>query len=322
MNKPLITVIVAVYNAQKTLVRLTDSLKAQTMPDFEVLLIDDGSTDSSGSLCDSIAHSDSRFKVFHKQNEGVGSTRQFGIMHSSGEYTIHADPDDWVEPDYLELLYEKAVSTGADMVICDILEERGKKTVYRRQEPSSYDNKALIQDLLHSRIHGSLCNKLIKLSCYTDNGINFESGSKYGEDKIVNMKFLSAGISVAYLPKALYHYDMRANPDSAVKRYTPEMVDCRIHYVDQLRALLPQAEYKEFLDNMYLEAAYIAIRSKMFSKEDYIRRFGFLSGLKYKSYLRKHFDRLIIWGSLHFSYRLSLFLGNFKNLSLKLKDLN
>ncbi|MCQ2057503.1 MAG: glycosyltransferase, partial [Bacteroidaceae bacterium] len=100
-----------------TLDRLCQSLILQTMIDFEVLLIDDGSTDMSGRICDSYAKQDSRFKVFHKSNEGIGSTRQFGIDHASGEYTIHADSDDWVEPDWLEQLYSKAIETGVDMVI-------------------------------------------------------------------------------------------------------------------------------------------------------------------------------------------------------------
>ena len=80
-----ISVIVAIYNAQKTLPRLIDSLKAQTMTGFEVLLIDDGSTDASGSICDEVSESDDRFKVFHKPNEGIGATRQFGIEHAQGE---------------------------------------------------------------------------------------------------------------------------------------------------------------------------------------------------------------------------------------------
>ena len=122
-----ISVIVAIYNAQKTLPRLIDSLKAQTMTGFEVLLIDDGSTDASGSICDEVSESDDRFKVFHKPNEGIGATRQFGIEHAQGEYSIHADADDWVEPDYLEKLYNKAMETGADMVICDFLIENGVK---------------------------------------------------------------------------------------------------------------------------------------------------------------------------------------------------
>ena len=147
MPKIPISVIVAIYNAQKTLPRLIDSLKAQTMPDFEVLLINDGSTDASESICDEVAQSDNRFKAFHKPNEGIGSTRQFGIDHASGEYTIHADADDWVEPDYLELLYHEAISSEADMVICDLIEENGKQIRYNKQEIKANQGKELALEI-------------------------------------------------------------------------------------------------------------------------------------------------------------------------------
>ena len=79
MKQPSVSVIIAIYNAEKTLPRLLDSLLQQTMKDFEVLMIDDGSVDGSASTCDKYAESDNRFKAFHKPNEGIGSTRQFGI---------------------------------------------------------------------------------------------------------------------------------------------------------------------------------------------------------------------------------------------------
>ena len=94
-----ISVIVAVYKAEAYLHRCVDSLLAQTFDEY--------------------ARKDSRIRTFHKPNEGVGATRQFGIDHACGEYSIHADPDDWVEPTMLEELYRKAKETDADMVICD-----------------------------------------------------------------------------------------------------------------------------------------------------------------------------------------------------------
>ena len=97
MNMPKVSIIVPVYKAEKYLNRCVDSILAQTFTDFELLLIDDGSPDRSGEICDEYAKKDSRIRVIHKENGGVSSARQRGLDESIGEYTIHADPDDWVE---------------------------------------------------------------------------------------------------------------------------------------------------------------------------------------------------------------------------------
>ena len=91
---PLISVIIPVYNAEKTIKKTLDSIREQTFLNFEVIMIDDGSTDASGNICDEYARSDKRFKVKHKQNQGVSAARQDGIDEARGEYTIHVDPDD------------------------------------------------------------------------------------------------------------------------------------------------------------------------------------------------------------------------------------
>ena len=116
---PVISIIVAVYKAESCLRRCVDSLLAQTFQDYEILLVDDGSPDRSGEICDEYARKDNRVRVFHKENGGVASARQCGMNNARGEYVIHADPDDWVEPNMLEELYGKAKEENADMIICD-----------------------------------------------------------------------------------------------------------------------------------------------------------------------------------------------------------
>jgi glycosyltransferase involved in cell wall biosynthesis len=164
MNTPLVSVIVPVYKAEAYLHKCVDSLLAQTMTDFEVLLIDDGSPDRSGAICDEYAAKDSRIRVFHKENGGVASARQVGIENVRGEYTIHADPDDWVEPTMLEELYAKAKEDDADMVICDYYEERVDSQKYIKQNlTDDLSSKTLLGLLLGQKLHGSLWNKLIKI---------------------------------------------------------------------------------------------------------------------------------------------------------------
>lgn len=100
MNNPKISVIVPVYNVEKYLSRCIDSILAQTFTDFELLLIDDGSKDKSGNICDEYAKKDSRIRVFHKENGGVSSARNLGLDNAEGEWILFVDADDWIEQDY------------------------------------------------------------------------------------------------------------------------------------------------------------------------------------------------------------------------------
>lgn len=318
MDNVSVSVIVAVYNAQKTIKRLADSLKAQTMRDFEVLLIDDGSTDASGAICDGIAQSDGRFRVFHKPNEGIGSTRQFGIDHASGQYTIHADSDDWVEPDYLELLYNEAVSSGADMVICDVLMEKGKRVIRLNEQPKAYDRETMIDELVN-RLQNGPCNKLVRRSLYSENNISYVPGLSYGEDQLVNIQLIKAGATVSYVPKALYHYDYITNPDSASRGISPQKVIQGEWFVSELRKLLPEG-YDATVDNQHLGVVYLAICSKAYSGKEFKTKYSFLSRVAWRDYRKKPFSiKIIIWTSLHISYNLALFMYGIKRTKRRLK---
>ena len=159
-KSPKISIIVPVYKAEKYLYRCVDSILAQTFSFFEVLLIDDGSPDNSGKICDEYALLDSRVRVFHKENGGVSSARQLGIDNVQGEYTIHVDPDDWIEPQMLEELYVKAVVEKADMVICDFIFDYPDRQVYVNQKPSSLAHEIVLCELFQ-HLHGSCCNKML-----------------------------------------------------------------------------------------------------------------------------------------------------------------
>ena len=208
--KPDISVIVAVYNAEKTIRKCVDSLLAQTFTNLEILLIDDGSIDNCGKICDEYALSDSRIRVVHKKNGGVSSARQCGIENAQGEYTIHADPDDWVEPEMLEELYNKASEENADMVICDYYIDENK---YVKQQPTSLDHKVVLNELFQ-HLHGSCCNKLVKRDCYVKYDISFPEQISYCEDQYVMASILLHDIKVAYCPMAFYHYMYSANSQS------------------------------------------------------------------------------------------------------------
>ena len=213
---PKISVIVPVYKAEKYLRKCVDSILGQTFRDFELLLVDDGSPDGSGAICDEYARKDSRVRVFHKENGGVSSARQYGLDQARGEYTIHADPDDWVEPGMLEALYGKAKAEGAEMVICDfyVNDRRGQR--YVAQRPTALDHESVLRDLFQ-RLHGSLWNKLVRRACYSTFGVKFPP-IHLCEDLYVNVSLLLAPLRVAYVAQAFYHYEQDQNPNTLSRR--------------------------------------------------------------------------------------------------------
>lgn len=241
-NIPDISIIVPVYNAEKYIHRCIDSLLAQTFSNFELLLVDDGSPDNSGAICDEYAKKDDRIKVFHKENGGVASARQFGIDNACGEYTIHADPDDWAEPGMLEELYKKAKETDADMVICDFYVDTLKESVYRSQKVSAETSQEVLDDLLFHRLHGSLWNKLILLACYTDFNVRFVEKLNYCEDYLVCVKMLMHNIKTTYLDKAFYHYDQIVNNDSITRKFSAKTLEQLKMFVTSLEELIPEKE--------------------------------------------------------------------------------
>lgn len=217
---PKISIIVPVYKAELYLHRCVDSLLSQTFRDFEVLLIDDGSPDKSGEICEEYAQQDSRVRVFHKSNGGVSSARQKGLDEACGEYVIHADPDDWVEPTMLEELYRKAKKEDADMVICDYFDNYKDKQSLVVQKPSALDHNTVLRELFQ-QLHGSCCNKLVRRVCYNEYKIKFPLELSLCEDFYVIASLLKQNIRVAYLPEAFYHYVHGENTNTLVGSHYP-----------------------------------------------------------------------------------------------------
>ena len=116
-----LSIIIPIYQIECYLRRCLDSILAQSFQDWEAILVDDGSKDDCGKICDEYAAIDSRFRVIHKKNGGLTSARNAGLAIASGEWIMHLDGDDWIEPDMLERLIQKGEDTGADIVMGDFL---------------------------------------------------------------------------------------------------------------------------------------------------------------------------------------------------------
>ena len=226
MINHLISIIIPVYNSEKYLRRCLDSILAQTYTCWEAIVVDDGSTDRSLEICREYANKDSRFRVFHKANGGVSSARQYGVDRLCDEsvYSIHADPDDWLEPRMLEELCNRAIESEADMVVCDFYYSFPNEEIYIHQDPKS-ENPKRVLGALFLGLHGSLWNKLVKSDSYKKFDIRFPVGLDYCEDFLVNVTLLQRIDKVAYLPQAFYHYDQYSNPSPATRNENSSRID-------------------------------------------------------------------------------------------------
>lgn len=244
---PKVSVIVAVFQAVKTLRRCLDSIKNQTMTEWECLLVDDGSSDGSGKMCDEYASADARFRVIHKPNEGVAIARQTGIDSAKGDYVIFADADDWVEPDWLEKLYGKISTDEADMAICDYERISSNHTEYWIGCPGSLDKDEYLRGLLAGHFWGALWNKLVKRDCYRLY-VSIPPHMDYWEDLYITCQLLTKEIKITYVPQMLYHYDIGVNDNSLTKKHRESDIRSMMLFIDTFYPILSD---KQFEDGWY-----------------------------------------------------------------------
>lgn len=303
---PKISIVVAVYNSEKFLARSIDSIKNQTFEDWECLLIDDGSSDSSAGICDAYAAADGRFKVVHKKNGGVGSARKSGLENATGEYVIHVDSDDWIEPEMLRKLYDYAINSKADVVICDLYRDKSGESILSRQKPSGPDALSSLRDMYIG--FGGPVNKLVRRESILKYGVTFPEGSRFMEDLYFFICLFSNPVSVSYLPQAFYHYNMDTNPLSTTNNMSIDAYNSQKDGVLQLMEITSADNLPLLRDGRYVaHTAYRALKIKAHNCKEYRKTYALLynSNLLYNPELSIH-ERLILWCSLHFSYTLSV----------------
>lgn len=219
----MISVIVPVYNTEKYLDQCIQSILSQTYTDFELLLIDDGSTDTSGVICDRYAEQDSRVRVFHKANGGVSSARNMGLDNARGEWICFVDSDDWVDVAMYKEMYTRAMSENADIVYCDIC--MVFHTSSREWKAADYNSskKVFLNNYIAST-WTSLCNLLVKRTLFDVNQIRNPEGFPFAEDYHVSTRLMFFADKICYVPKPLYYYN-RINESSALHNFSIEHYD-------------------------------------------------------------------------------------------------
>lgn len=233
MKRPVISVIVPVYNTEKYLSRCLDSILAQTFIEFEILLINDGSTDNSGKMCDEYSEKDNRVKVFHNHNHGIAYTRNFGLSKVSGEWIVFVDSDDWIEERALSEMLGFIIKENADIAFFDFY---SNSDIYMSQPINRDDQRRIIIDILQNKILGVLWNKIFKASIFRDYNVSFFPNINYSEDVLVLIRLLNQPIRIGYQNQAFYHYV--TNIASLTSMVSKEMINQRIRFVTKLDKLL------------------------------------------------------------------------------------
>lgn len=202
---PKISVIIPVYNAEKYLHQCIDSVLNQKFTDFEILLINDGSKDRSGEICDEYAKKDKRIKVFHKENGGVSSARNLGLDNAKGEWITFVDSDDWIGENYFQIL-ENDINEEIDWVLINLIKSYDK---HQTLITKFINNKLIKSDFLefHS-IYPDYFGPTAKFykNSFIKNIISFDKNLSYGEDTLFNLDYLSNCNKIITLERANYFY--------------------------------------------------------------------------------------------------------------------
>lgn len=243
----LVTFILPVYNAESTIYRCLDSILKQTYCDYEVIIVDDGSIDNSGKICDSYSLNDNRFRVVHKENAGVASARQLGVSLATGEYVIHIDSDDWIESNMLSDMMNEI--SDADILVSDYYYNTKHGQTYVRQVDCT-TSEELLEKIIKGEVFGSLWHKLIRRNLYQN--IEFNTDLTFCEDQLLLFKILTSyKCKVINLHKAYYHYV--CNEGSITQRTDRDYFDNKIKYEDYALQVLSPMCFRHIRDIFVLD---------------------------------------------------------------------
>ena len=218
--KPLLTVVIPVYNVEKYLNRCLESILIQGWKNYDIILVDDGSTDRSPQICDDYVKAYDFISVIHKENGGLSDARNTGLSQAKGEYVYFPDSDDWLEPDTFIALAEALESQKFDIISFNREFVKGEEDVIISDpvETQVFDGKdAFVQMLKHSYITGFANDKIYRKSLFTDHNVQFPIG-KYYEDLGTNYKLFLSAKKVYATNQKYYHY-LIDNPDSITQSW-------------------------------------------------------------------------------------------------------
>ena len=233
-----LTVIVPVYNVEKYLSKCIQSILGQSFKDFELILVDDGSTDNSGIICDQLAQTDTRIFVIHKSNGGLSSARNCGLSKASGEYISFIDSDDFIEDDMYITMLEAMERTGKDIAVCGRITHlwgKKEKTEFTLNRELEFTREEAIREVLLLRnIDVSACDKIYRRNLFEN--IKYPEG-KVSEDAAIIFELLGYANGVVHVGHSFYHYVYRKNSISK-SQYNHQYYDAYINCIQIQKYIL------------------------------------------------------------------------------------
>lgn len=254
---PYFSIILPVYNVERYLQRCVRSVLEQSFQDYEIILVDDGSSDSSGLLCDEIAGTNPNIRVIHKENGGLASARNAGLEEAAGQYIWFVDSDDFIEPQGLQVLYEASCKTAPDMVKFNYFRVTGEKSPVISNAPvGAYDGVGVENILLKAAFFSagryvlSACTHIYKRELLKKSGIRFLSERLVGsEDYLFNLEIMAQAQGICVIGDILYNYEQRAG--SLTQQYKKDLSQRYEKLYEMLLQRLPE-KYGKRVSSFYL----------------------------------------------------------------------
>ncbi|WP_300382369.1 glycosyltransferase [Clostridium sp.] len=308
----MVSLIIPVFNVEEYLEECLESIIAQSFSDYEVILVDDGSTDKSRSIINDYEKRFNNIKILYQKNKGVSEARNLALKHASGEYVLYVDSDDFLKSNMLELMVNKAKKTKTDIVICNytlyygVNSSNNKEFSYNIVESKMYYPIEAVDMMLNFKLQGQLWNKLFKRSLLIENNFEFEPG-RYIQDIFPVFKVINKSGKIAFIDEALYYYRQRET--STIHKRNIKLVEDYYHamysiiqYIIENKIKVNATSFKVFkasvlsyfiyhYTNANAENSYKDFKiSKYISLDIKIRDFIFLKNLNKREKLR-----LLLW---------------------------
>lgn len=239
-----VSIIVPIYNAEQYVARCIDSIIAQSYTDWELLLIDDGSTDNSASVCVKYAENDNRIRLIRKPNGGVSSARNLGLDNAEGDWIMFVDADDWLDTKTLAICMQH--SEGRDIIRFSMFRFKNENLCHRVEIPLPTTKEEYLRQVIaqYGNTIVGVCTGLFRREIFTKHDIRFDTSLKCGEDWLVLSKYIYWSENFIILPDNLYYYDV-GNQGSCTNSFTLEKAIHAITALQRISEYIPNPEFDE-----------------------------------------------------------------------------